>query len=235
MKLFNSFTKYEFITYTGLLILMGISGYIGYTDPVYFDEVFAREDNAIEDINFLLLLVISALLFIRFFKYKKNKPILWKLSILFFGFLFLFGAGEEISWGQRIFNLESSDFFLENNRQNEINFHNLEIGEVSLNRLIFSQLLTAVMAIYLLILPFLYRKNQRIHKLIDKLVIPIPQSNHIIAFIVLTIFIVILPNLSRKWEVFELFFTAMLLLIFLNPVNKSVYFVKPVSDSKSIK
>ncbi len=223
MKRFSSLTKYEYIIYSGLFIVMALSGYFGYSDAVYFDEVFAREDNAIEDINFLLLLVISVLLLFRFFRHKQHKPRLWKLSILFFAFLFLFGAGEEISWGQRIFNLESSEFFLENNRQDEINLHNLEIGGVNLNRLIFSQLLTLAMSVYLLIFPFIYRKNQRFRDFIDRLVIPIPHGNHIIAFIILTLFIVILPDLSRKWEVFELFFTAMILLIFLNPVNKSIF------------
>ena len=39
--------------------------------------------------------------------------------------IFIFGAGEEISWGQRIFNVESSEYFLENNAQGETNLHNM--------------------------------------------------------------------------------------------------------------
>lgn len=35
---------------------------------------------------------------------------------------------EEISWMQRIANVESSEFFLENNAQGETNFHNLATG-----------------------------------------------------------------------------------------------------------
>ena len=139
------------------------------------------------------------------------------------GILFLFGAGEEISWGQRIFGIESGEFFQGNNLQKETNFHNLEVGGVKLNKLIFSQLLTLVMAIYLLIMPFLYQKYKGIKKLVDMFVIPVPQLSHIAAFLINTIFIAILPNLSRKWEVYELFFAVIFLLIFLNPVNKSIY------------
>jgi len=41
------------------------------------------------------------------------------------GALFLFGAGEEISWGQRILGIETPSYFLEENRQQEMNIHNL--------------------------------------------------------------------------------------------------------------
>ena len=53
-----------------------------------------------------------------------------------------FGAGEEISWGQRIFHIESSKFFNENNSQKETNLHNMIVDGVKLNKLIFSNLLS---------------------------------------------------------------------------------------------
>ncbi len=39
---------------------------------------------------------------------------------------FLFVSIEEISWGQRILNIESPEYFLDNNLQEEITLHNLE-------------------------------------------------------------------------------------------------------------
>ena len=223
MLRFKKLTKVESFLFLVLLIVLALSVYFGFTDKVYFDTVFAQEDGAIEYGTFFFLLCISILQFIRLFTASKDKKALWKLGILFFGILFLFGAGEEISWGQRIFGIESGEFFQGNNLQKETNFHNLEVGGVKLNKLIFSQLLTLIMAIYLLIMPFLYQKYKGIKSLVDKFVIPVPQLSHIVAFLINTIFIAILPNLSRKWEVYELFFAVIFLLIFLNPVNKSIY------------
>jgi hypothetical protein len=55
------------------------------------------------------------------FKTKRN------LFYLLCGLLFIFCAGEEISWGQRIFNIASPQYFYESNYQQEINFHNLPL------------------------------------------------------------------------------------------------------------
>ena len=39
---------------------------------------------------------------------------------------FVFAAGEEISWGQRVFLFETPDYLREMNRQDEFNLHNIE-------------------------------------------------------------------------------------------------------------
>lgn len=231
MLRFHKLTKIETYLFIALTIVLGLSVYFGFADGVYFDTIFAQEDGVIEYATFFFLLCISILSFSRLFTLSKNKTVLWKLGIFFFGILFLFGAGEEISWGQRIFGIESGEFFQGNNLQKETNLHNLEIGGVKLNKLIFSQLLTAIMALYLLVMPILYKKYTGIKKLVDKFVIPVPQLSHIVAFLINTIFIAILPNLSRKWEVYELFFAVIFLLIFLNPVNKEIYLSEPSSNS----
>ena len=119
MLRFKKLTKVESFLFFALLIVLALSVYFGFTDKVYFDTVFAQEDGAIEYGTFFFLLCISILQFIRLFTASKDKKVLWKLGILFFGILFLFGAGEEISWGQRIFGIESGEFFQGNNLQKE--------------------------------------------------------------------------------------------------------------------
>ncbi len=42
--------------------------------------------------------------------------------------VFLFAAGEEISWGQRIFEIDTPDALVDANRQQETNLHNLGIS-----------------------------------------------------------------------------------------------------------
>lgn len=53
---------------------------------------------------------------------RKNR--LQAAIAVFIALMFFVIAMEEISWGQRIFDVESSEFFLEHNMQNEINLHN---------------------------------------------------------------------------------------------------------------
>lgn len=53
---------------------------------------------------------------------------------LFFGllaFACLYVVGEEISWGQRIFDIQTPEFFNEHNLQQETNLHNLLTGPIS--------------------------------------------------------------------------------------------------------
>ena len=138
--------------------------------------------------------------------------------------VFLFGAGEEISWGQRIFKVESSEYFLENNAQGETNLHNMVVDGKKINKIIFSQLLTAVLVLYLLITPFLYRKFEPIKKLADSFAIPIVKWHQTIAFLICTGLLIFMGS-DRKWELYELAFGVIFLLIFLKPFNKKIYSV----------
>src|SRR5690606_27922034 len=60
-----------------------------------------------------------------------------QLSLLVLAILFFFGAGEEISWGQRILGFDTPDELSAVNAQDEANLHNVEIlgGKVNSDRL----------------------------------------------------------------------------------------------------
>lgn len=216
------FTKVEKLAYLFLILIFGLGIYYSNTNLQYFDEVFAREDGFIEYGTALLLFCSSLLLFsrlIKLFKFKKN---LWKIGIFFMAMVFLFGAGEEISWGQRIFNVESSQYFLENNAQGETNLHNMVIEGKKINKIIFSQLLTLILVIYLIITPFLFRKIEAIRNLANLFAVPIAKWHHTITFLVITLLVTLMPS-ERKWELYELAFGLIFLLIFLGPLNKNIY------------
>lgn len=92
--------------------------------PGVFDEL-AYEDSVVENISAAALVLASlTMLLVAFKKFGLKSPLLMSLSI-FAAMLFFVIGMEEISWGQRILNIESSEFFLENNMQNEMNLHNL--------------------------------------------------------------------------------------------------------------
>lgn len=215
-------TSTEILGYSFLILLYILGIYFANTDPTYFKSTYAREDGFIEYATAIMLLFISLLSFSRLFKLWSVKPVLWKLGVLGFALIFLFGAGEEISWGQRIFNIESSQYFIDNNAQQETNLHNMVVGETKINKLIFSQILTIILVIYLIILPLLYRKFKGIKNLVDMFAVPLPRWNHTIAFLLVTALLSLMPS-DKKWEVYELAFGIIFLLIFLNPFNKFIY------------
>ncbi|WP_099092382.1 hypothetical protein [Lutibacter profundi] len=218
----KTLTKTDYLGYAFLIIAFAIGIYYASTNITYFDTVYSKEDGFIENSQFIFIFFSSVLLFYRFFKLFKHKNIYWKIGVLGMALVFLFGAGEEISWGQRIFNIQSSEYFIENNAQGETNLHNMVVEGKKINKIIFSQLLTIILIIYILILPVLYRKFKSIQKLINLFAIPIVKWHHTIAFLAST-GLIFFVNSDRKWELYELAFGVIFFLIFLNPLNKQIY------------
>lgn len=221
----KTLTNFDKVAYLFLIVIFGLGIYFANTDLTYFDEVYTVEDGFIEVASAIFLLISSMLLLVRFFKLFKQKALFWKIGIFAMAIVFFFGAGEEISWGQRIFNVESSQYFIEHNAQGETNLHNLVVEDTKINKLIFSQLLTVVLVIYLLIAPFLYRKYNWVKNLANKFAVPIVQWHHTISFLIGTVLLLFISS-NRKWEIYELAFSVIFLLIFINPFNKEIYQVK---------
>ena len=218
----NLFTKFEKIGYGILAVIVLLGLYLGLSDDVYFDVNYAQEDGPVEWGTAIMLFAIFVLSLYHLIKFWTTKKLLWKVGTFLFVVLFLFAAGEEISWGQRIFGVESNEFFIENNAQGETNLHNLVVGEKKINKIIFSQLLFLVMFLYLIITPILFRKYKWFKNLANTFAVPIVKWHHTIAFLVITILVALNPA-SRKWEVYELAFGAIFFLIFLVPLNKEIF------------
>lgn len=218
----NTITKTDKIAYLFLILVFGMGIFFANTNLQYFDEVYTKEDGFAEYGTAFLLICSAILLIYRFFILQKLKKSLWKIGILTIALVFIFGAGEEISWGQRIFNIESSEYFAEHNAQGETNLHNMVVDGKKINKIIFSQLLTILLVIYLIIAPILFRKFESIKKLADTFAVPIVKWHHTIAFLVVTGTLIFI-NSNRKWELYELAFAVIFFLIFLNPLNKNIY------------
>ncbi|MCL5245914.1 hypothetical protein M4I21_08870 [Cellulophaga sp. 20_2_10] len=210
------------IVYAVLFVICSVGLYFGLTDKDFFDKSYAQEDGLVECGTALALFIVSLICFYRLLTISKGKSITWKIGTFLFAILFLFGAGEEISWGQRIFEVQSSEFFIENNAQGETNLHNMVVGETKVNKLIFSQLLMVVMVLYLIVSPFLYRKQQWFKNLVNMFAVPIVKWHHTIAFLAATALVISNPA-GRTWEVYELVFGAIFILIFLAPLNDSIF------------
>ncbi|MCK5814560.1 MAG: hypothetical protein KAH07_01310 [Flavobacteriaceae bacterium] len=220
----KALTRTELLGYSFLTLVYLIGIYYANTNVEYFNSSIAQEDGFVEYTTAIMLLCISVLCISRLIKFGNSKPLLWKIGIAGFALLFMFGAGEEISWGQRIFGIESSEYFIENNAQKETNLHNIVVGETKINKLIFGQILTSVLAFYLLIVPVLYRRTAWVEKLTTLFAVPVPRWNHTISLIAATgLLVSFMKNASKRWELYELAFGVIFFLIFLNPLNIKVF------------
>lgn len=215
-------TRTELLGYSFLAFVYTLGIYFSNTDVTYFETVYAREDGFIEYGTAALLLCISVLSFSRLVNLWNSTPLLWKIGTLGFALIFIFGAGEEVSWGQRIFNWESSDYFIQNNAQQETNLHNMVVGETKINKLVFSKILVIILAIYLVVLPILYRKVTAIKNLTNSFAVPVVQWTQTIAFIVFTVLLAFMPS-GKNPEIHELALGVIFFLIFINPYNSKVF------------
>ena len=138
----------------------------------------------------------------------------------------LFGCGEELSWGQRLFSIESNDYFNNNNLQRETNIHNLKIKGFELNTIVFTYGLGIIFSIYFLLFRPLYTHNTRFKTIIDLFLIPIPSIRHILFFLCGTILIMFIQH-NKKWELWECLFALTIFIILVNPSN-NIYYNKRV-------
>ena len=131
--------KSTFLFKPAIYAIMGI--YITLAFPVLSmgNSVVAAmlpEDHYFENVGAISLFVTSVLFFYGFLVARKTLDKTWpsfikKLVYLGMAFLFFFGAGEEISWGQRIFGFKTPEGLAEVNKQDELNLHNLSVMENS--------------------------------------------------------------------------------------------------------
>jgi hypothetical protein len=89
-----------------------------------------QEDGFFENISAIAFLATAVVYLIIFFKKVPFTGIQWskrmfRLFIIIMALVAFTAFGEEISWGQRIFNFETPEWFQQANRQKEINLHNL--------------------------------------------------------------------------------------------------------------
>lgn len=188
-------------------------------DPEVFRHTWVTEDGPVEWLTAGVLLLICLLAIHHFVVAKASQQF---RAQVFYGLTagaMFFAFGEEISWGQRIFNFSTPEFFMQHNAQQEANLHNLKVFGVKLNKTLFAKGSMIGAAIYLLVIPYLYKRSERVQKWIKTYAIPLAKKRQILFFIMLVIAIELMPT-SKKGEVLECAGILMLLLIFLNPDNQ---------------
>jgi len=182
-----------------------------------FRTGFAIEDGPVEW-GTAVCLLLSSLVLMRNAVVLRERGALVVVMTLIYALAFFFAAGEEISWGYRLFNRVPSEFFLENNAQGETNIHNLVLGDVKLAKTVFGGGLTLVILLYLLVLPMVYVRMGAVARLADRLAIPVADTRHMMLALAATVVIVAVQMLL-KWESYEFVFSLLTVSIFLRPRN----------------
>ncbi len=203
----------------GVLILSTLLGmYWGYTNPEFFTNRYLMEDGVIEYATVVLLLMGCWIVGQRWWRRGNSRSL--KLSLTSFAIIgfFFFVAGEELSWGQRILGLETTDYFKQNNDQQELNLHNLVVGDVKINKLFFGVILTVAILTYLIVVPFVYHKIPTFKKLLDDWYIPIPRVRHSLTYLIILLVITMIPA-SKKWELLEFGSVVIFFMILWSPRN----------------
>jgi hypothetical protein len=182
-----------------------------------FRAGFAIEDGPVEW-GTALCLLLSSLVLTRNALTLRGRGGLAVAMTALYALAFFFAAGEEISWGHRLFDREVPEFFLENNAQGETNIHNLVLGDVKLVKTVFGGGLSLVILLYLLVLPLVYARVGAVARLADRLAVPVADRRHMILALVATL-VIVAVQMATKWESYEFVFSLLTVSIFLRPRN----------------
>ncbi len=216
---------------TGVFILIGVfllfALVLSHVNPQDFTERFVVEDGFVEWGTSIALFVGFIVSIRRFLRARHRFDWRGKLILLFVAFVCLFGAGEEISWGQRVLGIETPASFKERNAQEEFNLHNLTFewnGEtVKINKLVFGRGLTVALLTYLFVMGPLYRRHAGFRRFIDRLGIPIATYPQTIAYLVVVAFVESLIDSPKRGEMTEFAGSLVFLLNIAFPYNRSLY------------
>lgn len=165
------------------------------------------EDGIVEWMQFLCFTVIAGLLgFVLMERLRQpGRSTLELLALGGLSALCALAALEEISWFQRILDVQSSEFFLANNRQGETNLHNLAVGSGSLHKTVLLKLIFIAGITHNLILPLVARSRPGVRRWVESLGLYLPPLSASIVYLVLVALSHLLIDHPRKGELGETF------------------------------
>ena len=185
---------------------------------VAFRNGFAIEDGPVEWGTAIMLALAGVVLLRNAWRLGARGAHRAAALTVLYALIMIFGAGEEISWGQRLAEWQSSEFFQVHNAQGQTNIHNLVVGDVKLVNTLFGPVLSGIVLLYLVALPLVYTRLAVIGRLIDALAVPVPAMRHTLLTLAATA-VMLAVSLMAKWEVYELVFSVLCVSIFLAPRN----------------
>ena len=158
------------------LVFLGLSLYFLASIILEKGYSLTLEDGVFENLTAVFYISGSLFCLIGFFASHRRSPWPVKYSLLGWAALFFFLGMEEISWGQRIFGVETPEFLASRNLQKETNLHNF--SSTYANHLFYSSVFLVGAA-----LPSLMVLSSRFNSIVRRLGIQLPQPQLIVPFI----------------------------------------------------
>lgn len=191
--------NFELLAYAMFTFLsIGAILYLFYYDPVNFTR-FITEDHFAEygtSVCFGLAGVI--LLTLSFMRGPKIRRIIW----IFIGVTALVIAAEEISWGQRIFNVGTPGILSEHNLQKEVTLHNL-VAFDTINQMIHTAV-SYMILMYLIFSLVVLTSMPHLEEKLTDIGLPLIQIRLIPVFLLAPYFFIFYPT-AKAEEIGELF------------------------------
>ncbi len=213
------------VAFVGFCVLLG--AYFSHVDEVFFHESYVVEDSFTEWCTVAALFAAFVVCARRLWVLRNVRNMGFLAVTGFLTLFCLFGAGEEISWGQRIFGFDSPEFFIDNNAQQETGLHNLQIvvggKKYKLNRIIFGTGLAIAFFGYLAVMTPLHRKNSAVTSLLDRLGIPMPRNYQIVAYVFVLAVAELVIDSPRRGEITEFGGSLIFLLNVAYPQNDAIF------------
>ena len=208
-------------------VFLGFALALSILNPDAFDNEFTVEDGFVEWMTSIALFIAFLYGVRRFFRSRERFGWQGKAILIFVAVVALFGAGEEISWGQRVFGIETPETIRARNAQEEFNLHNLTFewrGEtIKINRLVFGRGMTLALITYLLIMGPLYRRREGFRRFIDSRAIPMATTTQTVAYIAIVAIVELLIDSPKRGEMTEFAGATVFMLNVLFPYNRAIF------------
>ena len=216
------------VAFVGFCVLLG--AFFSYVDEAFFHDSYVVEDGFTEWFTVAALFATFVICARRLWVLRSVRSIGFLVITGFLTLFSFFGAGEEISWGQRLFGFQSPEFFIDNNAQQETGLHNLQIvvgdKKYKLNRIVFGTGLAIMFFVYLAVMTPLHRKNPTVTSLIDRLGIPMPRNYQIIAYVFVLGIAELVIDSPRRGEITEFGGSLIFMLNVVFPSNAAIFEVE---------
>ena len=216
-------TLAERAIYMIIVLIISLGMIIARVDPEFLETYYLAEDGILEWLTVIIILFCAFLCFRSATCLWSIRPKLFILSLITIGLGFIFCAGEELSWGQRIFSIDTPEWLKERNQQNEINVHNLMVGDISINKVIFGKILSISLALYLFVLPWLTNRFTRIKHQAENLALPLPTLTQAVCFLPALILPDLLIQSGESDELREACGFLMFIILFCFPKNSYIF------------
>lgn len=191
------YNRYIFISTIFLALTWLIGIVISNQSPLLYEEAFAQEDGPIENLTNIFL--IGAILLMGIKATQTQNRSLYIIGV----FALIFVLGEEISWGQRLLDIQVSDSLSQLNSQKEFNLHNMKPAGIPINKWVFGKLLTVVIFAYLLGSFWALKSKTKLGRFMRHFEVPVAWPHHSIGMILLASGLLFVSS-GEKWELYEL-------------------------------